>query len=90
MRHRPSAWPTRRDVIFTRVTIPRLERILTTDTAVTIANVNVTNSRGQTLLRITPNAFPATRFSASRDIGDDTPIEYIQVGSAVRESRVLG
>ncbi|KAJ5348141.1 uncharacterized protein N7506_001394 [Penicillium brevicompactum] len=30
------------------------------------------------LLTLTPNAFPAVRFAAKRDVGDDTPIEYIQ------------
>ncbi|KAK1079831.1 hypothetical protein LTR33_006064 [Friedmanniomyces endolithicus] len=43
-----------------------------------ISSLIVTNSRGQTLLRVTPNAYPATRYSAQRDAGDDTPIEYVQ------------
>ncbi|KAI5358504.1 Putative Arf GTPase activating protein [Septoria linicola] len=43
-----------------------------------IASINVTNSRGQTLLRVSPNAYPATRFSAQKDAGDDSPIEYVQ------------
>lgn len=30
------------------------------------------------MLRISPNAVPATRFVARREIGDDTPISYIQ------------
>ena len=48
--------------------------------AVSIAGVTVANSRGQTLLRVAPNAFPATRYSAQKEAGDDTPIEYVQVG----------
>ncbi|KAK4951713.1 hypothetical protein LTR10_009632 [Elasticomyces elasticus] len=43
-----------------------------------ITGVNVTNARGQTLLRVAPNAYPATRYSAQREAGDDTPIEYVQ------------
>ncbi|KAF7712194.1 Arf GTPase activating protein [Penicillium ucsense] len=43
----------------------------------TIAAVTISNSRRR-LLTLTPNAFPATRFTAKRDPGDDTPIEYIQ------------
>lgn len=48
--------------------------------AVSIAGVTVTNSRGQTLLRVAPNAFPATRFSVQKEPGDDTPVDYVQVG----------
>ncbi|KAI9370501.1 hypothetical protein BJX61DRAFT_88459 [Aspergillus egyptiacus] len=43
----------------------------------TIASVTISNSR-RVLLNIVPNAFPATRYNAKRDPGDDTPIEYIQ------------
>ncbi|EMC91139.1 hypothetical protein BAUCODRAFT_39280 [Baudoinia panamericana UAMH 10762] len=43
-----------------------------------VANVTITNSRGQTLLRVAPNAFPASRYNAQRDMGDDSPIEYVQ------------
>ncbi|KAK5110843.1 hypothetical protein LTR62_005554 [Meristemomyces frigidus] len=43
-----------------------------------IAGVHITNSRGQTLLRITPNAYPATRYNAQKDMGDDAPTEYVQ------------
>lgn len=43
-----------------------------------IASIIVTNSRGQTLLRVAPNAYPATRFSASKDTGDDSPLNYVQ------------
>jgi Arf-GAP/SH3 domain/ANK repeat/PH domain-containing protein len=47
--------------------------------SVTIASVTVSNSR-RVLLNLIPNAFPATRYNAKRDLGDDNPIEYIQVG----------
>ncbi|KAJ5520652.1 Arf GTPase activating protein [Penicillium fimorum] len=42
-----------------------------------IASVTISNPRRR-LLTLSPNAFPATRFVAKRDAGDDTPIEYIQ------------
>lgn len=47
---------------------------------VSIAGVTVTNSRGQTVLRVTPKEFPATSYRAQKESGDDTPIDYIQVG----------
>ncbi|KAL4794146.1 hypothetical protein BDV19DRAFT_365257 [Aspergillus venezuelensis] len=42
-----------------------------------IASVTVSNSR-RILLNLVPNAFPATRYNAKRDFGDDNPVEYIQ------------
>lgn len=48
---------------------------------VSIASVTISNPRRR-LLTLSPNAFPAARFVAKRDAGDDTPIEYIQVRSA--------
>ena len=51
---------------------------LSDQTRFSIASINVTNSRGQTLLRVSPNAYPATRFSAQKDTGDDSPIDYVQ------------
>lgn len=47
-----------------------------------ISVVTITNARNHTLYRIVPNAFPATSYSVSRDVGDDTPVEYIQVPRA--------
>ena len=44
-----------------------------------ISGLTITASRNRTLVRISPNAFPATRYAARRDIGDDTPIDYVQV-----------
>jgi hypothetical protein len=46
---------------------------------VSVASLNITNARNRTLLNITPNAFPATRYSARREFGDDSVIDYIQV-----------
>ncbi|KAL1999037.1 hypothetical protein VTN02DRAFT_5158 [Thermoascus thermophilus] len=43
-----------------------------------IASVTITNSRRRVLLHIVPNSFPATRYNAKRDIGDDSPVEYVQ------------
>ncbi|CAL5867766.1 uncharacterized protein PFLUO_LOCUS1986 [Penicillium psychrofluorescens] len=42
-----------------------------------VASITISNSRRR-LLTLAPNAFPAARFTAKRDAGDDTPIEYIQ------------
>ncbi|KAF7574685.1 GTPase-activating protein that regulates ARFs (ADP-ribosylation factors) [Pyrenophora tritici-repentis] len=47
-------------------------------TRFSVASVNITNARNRTLLNITPNAFPATRYGAKRDFGDESVIEYIQ------------
>jgi hypothetical protein len=52
---------------------------------VSIASVTISNPRRR-LLTLTPNAFPAVRFTAKRDAGDDTPIEYIQVRTINRSS----
>ena len=52
--------------------------------AVSISSVHITNSRGQTVLRLAPNAFPATRITAQRDLGDDSPIDYVQVRRSTR------
>lgn len=43
-----------------------------------VAGVTVTGARNRTLLHITPNAFPASSYSARRDLGDDSPVDYIQ------------
>lgn len=39
----------------------------------------VISNFNKTLLHITPNAFPATRYNARRDAGDDNVVDYIQV-----------
>ncbi|KAJ5591783.1 uncharacterized protein N7459_002152 [Penicillium hispanicum] len=46
-------------------------------TRFSIASITISNSRRR-LLTLTPNAFPAVRYAAKRDVGDDTPIEFIQ------------
>ncbi|PYI10526.1 ArfGap-domain-containing protein [Aspergillus sclerotiicarbonarius CBS 121057] len=38
----------------------------------------ITNSRRRVLLNLVPNSFPATRYAAKRETGDESPIEYIQ------------
>ncbi|OQO07524.1 hypothetical protein B0A48_07221 [Cryoendolithus antarcticus] len=43
----------------------------------TISALHITNSRG-TVLRVSPNAFPASRYNAQRDSGDDVPVDYVQ------------
>ncbi|KKY13882.1 putative arf gtpase activator [Diplodia seriata] len=43
-----------------------------------IAALNVTNSRNRVLLNVTPNAFPASRYNAKREFGDDSVVEYVQ------------
>lgn len=47
-------------------------------TRFSIAALTITNARNRPLLHITPNAFPATRYSAKRDVGDESVIEYVQ------------
>ena len=46
---------------------------------VSIASLGITNSRRRTILNVVPNAYPATRLSARRDQGDDTPVDFVQV-----------
>ncbi|KMU92303.1 centaurin-beta-2 [Coccidioides immitis H538.4] len=46
-------------------------------TKLTIASLTITNYRGHAILHIGPNGFPATRVTAKRDTGDDTPIEFV-------------
>ena len=50
--------------------------------AVSISSIHVTDSRANTVLRLTPNAFPATRYVIQKDACDDSPIEYVQVGTS--------
>lgn len=46
---------------------------------VTISSLSITNSRRRLTLNVVPNAFPATKVSATRDVGDNSVIEYVQV-----------
>ncbi|KAF1941889.1 centaurin-beta-2 [Clathrospora elynae] len=47
-------------------------------TRFSVAALTITDARNRTLLHITPNTFPATRYSARRAPGDDSVIEYVQ------------
>ncbi|KAK2072737.1 hypothetical protein P8C59_007074 [Phyllachora maydis] len=51
----------------------------------TIASLTITNSRKHTI-KITPDAFPATRISATRD--DSAPVEFVQCQFQDSESSV--
>jgi hypothetical protein len=55
--------------------------------AVSVTALSITNSRNRTLLTIAPTGYPANRYIARRDIGDDSPVEYIQVGAHVAPTR---
>ncbi|KAF6813934.1 PH domain-containing protein [Colletotrichum sojae] len=43
-----------------------------------ISSLVISNPRRRSAINIVPNAFPATRVSASRPLGDSTPIEFVQ------------
>ncbi|KAG8623987.1 hypothetical protein KVT40_008963 [Elsinoe batatas] len=43
-----------------------------------VSGLVISNGRGRTLLRVSPNAYPASRYAVRRDIGDDSPIDYVQ------------
>ncbi|KAG0650656.1 csx2 [Hyphodiscus hymeniophilus] len=48
-------------------------------TRLTISSLSVTDSsRRRTVLKVVPNAFPATKLSATRDYSDISVVEYIQ------------
>ncbi|KAH8676863.1 centaurin beta [Tricladium varicosporioides] len=47
-------------------------------TRLTISSLTVTNSRRRLVLNVVPNAFPATKVSATRDLGDNSVVEYVQ------------
>lgn len=51
-------------------------------TPVTISALTVTNSRRRTVLNVVPEAFPASRVSATRDLGDSSVVEFVQVCNA--------
>jgi len=55
------------------------ESYLTNRSTVSITAVTITNSRNRALLIITPNEYPATRYSVKRDLGDDYLIDFILV-----------
>lgn len=60
--------------------------LMASSAPVSIASVTISNSRRR-LLTLSPNAFPAARYTAKRDAGDETPIEYIQVPLAWKQRR---
>ncbi|OLN88662.1 putative ribosylation factor GTPase-activating protein cnt6 [Colletotrichum chlorophyti] len=43
-----------------------------------ISSLVISNPRRRSSINIVPNAFPATRVSASRPLGDASPIEFVQ------------
>lgn len=45
----------------------------------TVSSLSVTDSRRRHICTIVPNAFPASKLSATRDPGDGGMIEYVQV-----------
>ncbi|KAG4425837.1 hypothetical protein IFR04_001044 [Cadophora malorum] len=47
-------------------------------TRLSISSLSVTNSRRRTILNVVPNAYPATKVSASRDLGDNSVVEFVQ------------
>ncbi|KAK4454639.1 hypothetical protein QBC34DRAFT_137874 [Podospora aff. communis PSN243] len=49
-----------------------------TTVAVSISSVVISSPRKRTSINIVPNAFPATRVSASRSLGDNSPVEFVQ------------
>lgn len=62
---------------------------LTSGAAVSVAALSITNSRGRTLLHITPNAFPATRYTPRRELGDDSVIDYVLVSCRRPHAQLL-
>ncbi|KAI4678342.1 uncharacterized protein J4E88_006863 [Alternaria novae-zelandiae] len=47
-------------------------------TRFSVAALTITNARNRTLLHVSPNAFPAARYAAKREPGDDTLIDFVQ------------
>ncbi|CAK7225269.1 hypothetical protein SCUCBS95973_005807 [Sporothrix curviconia] len=43
-----------------------------------ISSLVITSARRRTSVNIAPNAFPATRVSATRSLGDSAPLEFVQ------------
>ncbi|KAI1908514.1 hypothetical protein LOZ61_003800 [Ophidiomyces ophidiicola] len=46
-------------------------------TKLTISSLKITNQRGNIVLHVNPNSFPATRVTARRDAGDDAPVDFV-------------
>ena len=49
----------------------------------------MTNSGQKVLLNALPNIYPATRIIARREIGDESLVEYIQVGGLFRPNHTF-
>ena len=81
----PSIYGTRHDV--SKLAVKFLRPFSLTHTLVTIALLTISTSRN-TIINIIPNGFPAARLTAKRDLGDDTPVNYVQVGGDC--ARTLG
>lgn len=47
--------------------------------SVSIASLTVTNSKRRVVAHVVPNAYPATKVSASHDASDQSIVEYVQV-----------
>ncbi|CAI6341610.1 unnamed protein product [Periconia digitata] len=43
-----------------------------------ISALKISNNRNRTLLNVSPNAFPASRYAAKREMGDESVVEYVQ------------
>ena len=48
--------------------------------AVSIASLNVFNSRGKVLATVIPNTHPAGHIGVQKENGDEGLLEYVQVG----------
>lgn len=72
---------------------PRLWLVTLTDRLcypVSISSLVVTNPRKRTSVNVVPNAYPATRVSVQKPVGDTSPIEFVQASCAVLRSFVCG
>lgn len=57
-------------------------KLINTST-VCVNTLTVTGQRGRALLRVFPNAYPADRYLATRELGDDSPVDYVQVRNTI-------
>lgn len=47
---------------------------------VSIASLVITNAKNRTVLKIVPNSYPGTKIQARKEFGDDSLVEFVQVG----------
>ena len=52
---------------------------LTPQNPVAIASLTILNAKKRVIYNVVPNAFPTSRVTASREAGDDTIVDYVQV-----------